>query len=185
MWHKQYDEHVQKYLHIIGTVWLAEWEPHWICAGMREWCFEEGIEETMFQIGAPDIWDYTAVLLETSIWSSKFDWQWFSFRIYVSGCIFRLKDEQMWYACTRCSSSMATSALDEISSDRLPVSVWDIAWTLTQIKVKMIRILIHGRNWVKRITKCNEREEVSQRLHESRSFQKLFQQNHKRRARNV
>ena len=95
------------------SVWVAEWEPHWICADMRERCFEKGIEENMFQIGAPDIWDYTAVLPETSLWSSILDWQWFSFGTYVSGCIFRLKDEQMSYACSRCSSSMATSALDE------------------------------------------------------------------------
>ena len=69
-----------------------EWEPHWKCAEMRQRCFEEGIENNMFRIGAPHIWDYKKVLAETSVWSSNLDWQWFSFRIRVSGCIFRLKD---------------------------------------------------------------------------------------------
>ena len=57
----------------------AQWEPHWKCAEMRERCFQEGIEENMFRIGAPDIWDYTAVLSNTSVWDRNLDRQPFFF----------------------------------------------------------------------------------------------------------
>lgn len=91
----------------------TQWEPHWLCADIRERCFKENIEKNMFQIDAPDIWDYTAVLPQTSIWSSNLYWNWFYFQTRVAGFIYRLKDEQESYACTRSSCSIATPAMDE------------------------------------------------------------------------
>ena len=42
-----------------------EWEPHWVCAEVRDTCARELSEQNMFGGTLKEIWDYTAILPNT------------------------------------------------------------------------------------------------------------------------
>lgn len=70
----------------------GEWEPHWKCRDKREAC-QKGKDDNMFQIGAPAIWDWTAVLPEKSFWSKELIRERVYFGLSGSGYRFTLQEQ--------------------------------------------------------------------------------------------
>ena len=70
----------------------GEWEPHWRSRDKRQEC-QNGEDDNMFQIGAPNIFDWTKVLPKNSFWDAALKRQRVLFGLSGSGYRFTLQEQ--------------------------------------------------------------------------------------------